>query len=146
MNRFRFPLDSYLALLRRQMDAAEAKSSELRAKQLAARRQSMTLLQQRQAALEHLSQTEPVSGEQLRGLDAWRVSLADNAIAAQRAADELDGPIRQAKMHALELRRRVELLAKLREQRLTEHRRLENRQIERTAAELHLTRSYGKRA
>ena len=138
MKRFRFPLDSYLALLRREMEAAEAKCAELRAKQQDARRQSDGLLQQRQAALERLSQTEPIDGDQLRGLDAWRVQLAEKAIAAQNAAEKLGGPIRQAKMHALEIRRRVELLAKLREQRLSEYQRLEDRQIEQTAAELHL--------
>lgn len=145
MKRFRFPLDPYLALLRREMDAAEAKCAELRGKQQAARRQSDAFLQQRQAALERLSQTEPIGGEELRGLDAWRASLAENALAAQRAAEKLDGPIRQAKAHALEIRRRVELLSKLREQRLAEHRRLEDRHVEQTAAELHLAARHGGR-
>ncbi len=146
MKRFRFPLDPYLALLRREMEAAEAKSAELRAKQQAARRQSDELLQQRQAALERLSQTDPIAGEQLRELDAWRASLAVNAIAAQNAADKLDGPIHQATTHALEIRRRVEVLAKLRERRLAEHRRLEDRQIEQTAAELYLAARHRRSA
>ena len=138
MKRFRFPLDSYLALLRREMEAAEAKSAELRAKQQASRRQADELLEQRQNALERLSHVDPIAGDQRRGLDAWRVSLAENAIAAQGTADKLDSPIHQAKLHALEIRRRVELLSKLRDQRLSEHQRLEDRQIEQTAAELHL--------
>ena len=146
MKRFRFPLDSYLALLRREMEAAEAKSAELRAKQQAARKQSDDLLSQRQAALECFSQAEPIAGDQLRRLDAWRASLAENAIAAQDAAARLDGPIHQAKMHALEISRRVELLSKLRERRLTEHQRLEDRQIEQTAAELHLAARHGRGA
>jgi flagellar biosynthesis chaperone FliJ len=145
MKRFRFPLDPYLALLRREMEAAEAKSAELRAKQQAARRQCEELLQQRQAALERLAQEEPIAGDQLRGLDAWRASLAENAIAAQNAAEKLDGPIRQATVHALEIRRRIELLAKLREQRLAEHQRIEDRQIEQAAAELHLA-SHARRS
>ena len=146
MKRFRFPLDPYLSLLRREMDAAEANSVGLRAKQQAARRQSDELLQQRQAALERLSQAVPTVGEQLRRLDAWRASLAEKAIAAQQAADKLDRPIQQATMHALEVRRRVELLSKLREQRLSQHRRLEDRRIEQTAAELHLANRHRRRA
>ena len=127
MKRFRFPLDPYLAMLHREMEVAEARSAELRAKRQAARRRSDDLLLQRQAALERLSQTEPMDGEQLRGLDAWRASLAQNAIAAQDAAEKLDRPIRHAEVHALEIRRRVELLSKVRQQRLFEHQRLENR-------------------
>ena len=146
MKRFRFPLDSYLALLRREMEAAAAKSAELRAKQQASQRQSEELLQQRQAALERLAQADPITGDQLRGLDAWRAGLAQNAIAAQDAAAKLEGPIRQAKMHALEIRRRVELLAKLREKRLAGHQRLEDRQIEKAAAELHLAAHRGRSA
>lgn len=146
MKRFRFPLDPYLALLRREMEAAEAKSVELRAKQRAARRQSDELLQQRQVSLERLSQGGPIAGEELRGLDAWRTSLADNAVAAQQAAKKLDGPIQQAKMHALEVRRRVELLSKLRERRIAEHQRLVDRQIEQTAAELHLAARHRRSA
>lgn len=146
MKRFRFPLDPYLALLRREMEAAEAKSAELRAKQQAARTQADELLQQRQVALERLSDGGPIAGEGLRGLDAWRNSLADNAIAAQNAAQKLEGPIEQAKMHALEIRRRVELLSKLRERRLAEHQRLEDRQIEQTAAELHLAARHRRSA
>ena len=138
MKRFRFPLDPYLALLRREMEAAEAKSAELLAKQRGAQRQCEDLMRQREAALDRLSQSEPLAGDQLRGLDRWRASLAENAIAAQNAAEKLNGPIYQAKLHALEIRRRVELLTKLREQRLTEHQRLEDRRIEETAAELHL--------
>jgi hypothetical protein len=138
MKRFRFPLDPYLALLRREMEAAEAKSAELRAKQQASRRRSAELLQQRQAALESLSQTDTIAGERLRGLDGWRASLAEDAIAAQNDADKLEGSIQQAKMHALEIKRRVELLAKVRDQRLSAHQRLEDREIEQTAAELHL--------
>jgi flagellar biosynthesis chaperone FliJ len=146
MKRFRFPLDPYLALLRREMEAAEAKSAELRAKQQAARRQSDELLQRRQAALERLYEGDSIGGDQLRGLDDWRASLAENALAAQDAASKLDRPIQQAKMHALEIRRRVELLAKLRERRLAEHQRLEDRQIEQTAAELHLAARHRRSA
>jgi hypothetical protein len=138
MKRFRFPADAYLALLRREMEGAEAKAAELRAKQQAARRQSDELLQQRQEALERLSQGEPIAGKQLRGIDAWRASLAENATAARNAADRLDGPIHRATQHALEIRRRVELLERLRKRRLNEHRRLEDRQLEQTASELHL--------
>lgn len=146
MKRFGFALDPYLALLQREMEAAEAQSAELQARQQAARRRSDALLQQRQAALQRLTQAEPIPGGELRGLDAWRASLAENAIAALSAADKLDVPIRQAKMRALEIRRRVELLSKLREQRLDEHRRLEGREIEQTAAELHLANRYRRRA
>jgi hypothetical protein len=146
MRRFRFPHDSYLALLHREMEAAEGKSAELRAKQETSRRQAEELLQQRQGALERLSLGGPIAGDQLRGLDTWRASLAENAIAAQDVADKLDGPIRQAKMHALEIRRRVELLSKLREQRLSEHQRLEDRQIEQTAVELHLASRHRRSA
>ena len=138
MKKFRFPLDPYLALLRREMEGAEAKLAELRGEQQAARRQSDEMLQQRQQALERLSETESIGGEQLRGLDAWRGNLAQNAMAAQNQATKLERPIQQAKVHALEIRRRVELMEKLREQRLAEHQRLEDRQIEQTAAELHL--------
>lgn len=146
MKRFRFPLDPYLALLRREMEGAEAKLAELNAKQQAARQRAAELLQQRQSALERLSQTESIDGEQLRGIDAWRGDLAVNAIAAQDAAAKLDRPIEQARAHAVEIRRRVELLAKLREQRLAEHERLEDRQIEQTAAELHLAARHGRSA
>jgi flagellar biosynthesis chaperone FliJ len=142
---FRFPLDPYLAQLRREMEAAEAKLAELRAKQQAARRQSDELLQQREAARECVSQAEPMDAVQLRGLHALRTSLAEKAIVAQDAAGKLDGPIQQAKMHALEIRRRAGLLAKLREQRLAEHQRLEDRQIEQTA-ELHLANPHGRSA
>ncbi len=145
MKPFRFPLDPYLALLRREMEAAEAKSAELHARQQAARSRSDALLQQRQAALERLAQTEPIAGEELRGLDAWRASLAEHAIAARSAANKLDNPIRQAKTHALEIRRRVELLSKLRERRFTEHRHAEDRQIEQIASELHLATRYRRR-
>ena len=138
MKRFRFPLDPYLALLRREMEAAQAKCSQLYRQQHAARRRSDQLLQQRQAALKRLSQAEPIAGDELRGLDAWRTSLGECAMAAQDAAAKLERPIQQAKLHALEIRRRVELLTKLREQRLSEHGRLENRELEQAAAELHL--------
>jgi hypothetical protein len=138
MKRFRFPLDPYLALLRREMEAAEDQSVQLCTKQNAARRHATELLQQRQAALERLSQTKPIAGNELRGLDEWRASLAENSIAAQDAASKLDLPIQQANKHALEIKRRVELLAELRERRLSAHQRLEDRQLEQTVAELYL--------
>ena len=138
MKRFRFPLDTYLAVLRREMEAAQSKCLELHRQQHAARRRSDALLQQRQAALQRLSQAEPIAGDELRGLDAWRTSLAEQAMAVQHTAAKLERPIQEEKLHALEIGRRVELLAKLREQRVSEHRRLEDRQLEQAAAELHL--------
>jgi hypothetical protein len=74
MKRFGFALDPYLALLQREMEAAEAQSAELQARQQAARRRSEALLQQRQAALQRLTQAEPIPGGELRGLDAWRAA------------------------------------------------------------------------
>lgn len=138
MKRFRFQLDPYLGLLRRELEAAESKAAELQSQREASRNKSHELLRERQTALEGLATNGVIEGDRLRGLDAWRNTLKDNAAAARRHAEKLEGPIQRALAHVTEVKRRVELLDRLRERRAAAHLRLEDREIEQTAAELHL--------
>ena len=138
MKRFSFPLDSYLNLLRHRLDAAAARLTELRGSKRESLQRSEALLQQRQDALGQLGGEQVLTGSHLASLDAWRSSLAQKVEDAMRVAFELDGPIEEAAVEVAALRRRVELFDRLRQRRLSDHRRIEDRESEQLAAELHL--------
>ncbi len=137
MKRFIFPLDSYRDLLRSQLDAAEARLADLRGAKKESLQAGDTLLQQRQDALAQLG-GKALDGGQLASLDAWRIGLAQKAEDAVRVAVDLDGPIQEVAVEVAALRRRVELFDRLRQRRLSDHMRIEDREAEQLAAELHL--------
>lgn len=138
MKRFSFPLDSYLNLLRQRLDAAAARLTELRGSKRESLQRSESLLQQRQDALGQLSGEHILTGSHLTGLDVWRSGLSKKAADTRRAAVELDVPIEEAAVEVASLRRRVELFDRLRQRRLSDHRRIEDREAEQLAAELYL--------
>jgi hypothetical protein len=138
MKRFRFSLDSYLRLLRRQMEEAEARLVQLRTKQAESQQTADGSRRQRQDALAEWTSRPTIHGGELATLDAWRTGLAQRALNSERQATEMNGPIEQATAQATALRRRVELIDRLRKRRLADHRRLEDRESEQLAAELFL--------
>ena len=138
MKRFSFPLDSYLNLLRHRLDAAAARLTELRGSKRESLQRSEALLQQSQDALGQLSGEHILTGSHLTGLDVWRSGLSKKAADTRRAAVELDVPIEEAAVEVASLRRRIELIDRMRKRRLSDHRRIADREAEQLAAELHL--------
>jgi hypothetical protein len=137
MKRFSFPLDSYRDFLRSQLDAAEARLAELRGVKKESLQAGDTVLQRRQDALDQLG-GKALDGGHFANLDAWRSSLAHKVEDVMRVSFELDGPIEEAAVEVASLRRRIELIDRLRQRRLSDHRRIENREAEQLAAELYL--------
>jgi flagellar biosynthesis chaperone FliJ len=138
MRRFRFPLDSYLRLLRQQVESAEARLAKLRAQQHACTQRADELMAQRHGALADNTGQSVLDGAVLASLDRWRTGLAQQSANCLRDAGALEGPLQEAMVEIQALKRRVELMERLRERRSTEHRRQEDREAEQIASELYL--------
>lgn len=145
MKRFRFPLDSYLRLLRQQVEGVEARLANLRAQQRNCFAHADDLVAQRHGALADSTGQSVLDGAALASLDRWRSGLAQHAAHARQKAEALDGPIHDVTLEMKALKRRVELVERLRERRLAEHRRQEDREAEQIASELYLGNLHHRR-
>ena len=145
MKRFRFPLDTYLRLLRQQVEGAEAQVAKLRDQQRACTQRADDLTAQRHGALVDNTGQSILEGSALLALDHWRTGLAQQSANSLREAKALQEPLREAMVAMQSVKRRVELIERLRERRLMAHRRLEDRESEQLASELYLGNLHRRR-
>lgn len=138
MKRFRFPLDTYLRLLRQQVEGAEAHVAKLREQQRACAQRANHLRAQRYSALADNTGQSVLDGAQLVALDRWRTALAQQSVSSRREAEALEQPLLEAMVAMQAMKRRVELIERLRERRLTAHHQLQDREAEQLASELYL--------
>jgi flagellar FliJ protein len=138
MKTFRFPLQKALELRARQLELEEAKFQHAAAALAAVDRERDLLLSARTQAEALVRGAEPVPGEDLAALGAFRrhTEIEQKRIAQRRAQSEK--ALEEQRGVMLEARRRLRLLEKLKERRHAEWSAAEAKELEEMASESYL--------
>jgi flagellar export protein FliJ len=140
MKRFRFPLDTLLALRRRKLEKHEAELAALQRRHAAYLQTAADLERRSAEARASIPAQASIRGADLRLIDASSQAMLEQAQASRESAGLLARDLAQARQAVLSARRNAEALEKLREQGLEQWRRAAAREEEALAAELYLAR------
>ena len=140
MTSFRFPLQKILDWRRTQLDVEEVQYRQQAAAMAALDSASAQLQASGMAAERQVRNWKPVAGSELEALGSYRlhVQMKQTELAVPRAECRKELARRYDAM--LEARRRLRLLERLRERRLSEWKLARDREIDEVAAESYLAR------
>lgn len=138
MKAFRFSLERALEWRRVELERAEARY-KLQAAELAAidRQRAESDAADLRAETE-VRAWQPVSGEDLAALGAFRLGMRRQRVLLQARRRECEMTLAERQKEMMEARRRVRLLERLKERRLAEWRAAFDRELEQQAAESYL--------
>lgn len=144
MKKFHFSLDAALRVRLVELRAAETKLTELVAQEQRIRRSLDVIVLERRDASGYVQQ-HPGDGLALRALPSYFLGLEMRRANLTRSLETVTALIREQRALVTDLQRKVKLLNKLRERRMSEWQRESDREIEIAAQESWLASHAGVR-
>lgn len=140
MRRFVFRLESVLRWRRSRFELEQNRLRELAAERDRIRLRLRRLEEQRRRLEGELLASGTLSGAELAALEAWRLRQRVERARCEQALAEAERRVEAQREQALEARRRLRLLERLKERRYAEWQTEADREAEALAAECHLAR------
>lgn len=134
MKKFHFSLEGALRVRQTELRVAETKLTELIAQEQRIRRSRDVIAMERRDASGYVQQ-HPNDNLALRALPSYFLGLEMRRANLTRTLETVAGIIREQRVRILDLERKVKLLSRLREQRVSEWRKETEQEMEATAQE-----------
>ena len=144
MKAFQFSLGRALEWRRAELEQAEARFKQQAAELAAIDRQRAESEAADLRAEIEVRAWQPVSGEDLAALGAFRLGVRRQQELLQARRKQCESNLAERQKEMMEARRRVRLLERLKERRLAEWRAAFDRELEQQAAESYLAQWPGK--
>ena len=140
MKRFSFPLDRVLDLRRHELEVAEARLHTIQSKQDEARLRAASLEQQFLSFSDESLRVQVTTGSDLRAAGGYLARLRLGRQAQLQQEQKWEAERQREVGLAMEARRKVKLIEKLREKRERQHLAAADHGVENQAAELYLAK------